>query len=115
VCECVSECVCLCENECEREPTPKKTIVVRGDHLRDGSTLSCGCAQRKIKKSASQRLKKTSDSRTSARYSCSAQQESTWDASKSTLHVGADTAGLGACNAHPNYYARTSAVAIACL
>ena len=32
------ECVCDC--------TPGQTIVVRGDHLRDGSTLSCGCAQK---------------------------------------------------------------------
>ena len=32
------ECVCEC--------TPGQTIVVRGDHLRDRSTLSCGCAQR---------------------------------------------------------------------
>jgi hypothetical protein len=31
------ECLCECG----------QTIVVRGDHLRDGKTTSCGCAQRK--------------------------------------------------------------------
>lgn len=44
VCECPSVCLCSYECDCEPKPVHARTIVVRGDHLRDGSTLSCGCA-----------------------------------------------------------------------